>query len=86
MVQYVKRYQRLSALVKGEHPRSLLGPVPQAYMRHRLMELSEGGCLAKYRWNGGGSWSGGPWSPDLPTDSALLFYIFAAYLEVAPMD
>eukprot|EP00884_Botryococcus_braunii_P022557 jgi/Botrbrau1/8986/Bobra.0148s0092.1 len=28
-LQALKRYQRLSALVKGEHPRALLGPVPR---------------------------------------------------------
>jgi len=37
-----------------------------------------------FKWNGGGEWNGKPWSADLPTDSALLLYIFAAFL-VAPM-
>ena len=40
-----------------------------------------GSCLNRFVWNGGGSWQGQPWTPDLPTDSALIFYIFAAYLE-----
>ena len=34
-------------------------------------------------WNAGGEFQGRPWSPELPTDSALLLYLFAAYLEAS---
>jgi hypothetical protein len=36
--------------------------------------------MAAYEWSRGGEWGGKPWSAELPTDSALLFYIFADYL------
>ena len=36
--------------------------------------------MAAFEWAGGGEWGGKPWSPELPTDSALAFYLFAAYL------
>jgi hypothetical protein len=36
--------------------------------------------MAAYEWSRGGEWGGKPWSAELPTDSALLFYLFAAYL------
>ena len=39
-------------------------------------------CPGVFTWNGGGEWNSRPWSPDLPTDSALLLYTFAAYLQV----
>lgn len=38
--------------------------------------------MQAYVWNGGGEWGGRPWTPDLPTDSALLLYTFCAYLQV----
>lgn len=36
--------------------------------------------MPAFTWNGGGEWKGRPWSPELPTDSALIFYLFASYL------
>lgn len=45
-----------------------------------LFLLAEGSCMAAFEWNKGGEWGGKPWSPELPTDSALLFYLFASYL------
>ena len=36
-----------------------------------------------FEWNGGGSWNGHPWKAgELPTDTTLLFYLFAAFVEV----
>ena len=37
--------------------------------------------MTEFTWNGGGAWQGRTWTPDLPTDAALLFYLFAAFLE-----
>jgi Cytochrome B561, N terminal len=37
--------------------------------------------VTDFTWNGGGAWQGRAWTPDLPTDAALLFYLFAAFLE-----
>ncbi len=39
-----------------------------------------GSCLAAFEWDAGGLWNGQPWSPELPTDSALLFYILCAFM------
>lgn len=36
--------------------------------------------MAAFEWNAGGEWGGKPWSAELPTDSALVFYLFASYL------
>lgn len=41
---------------------------------------AEGSCMAAFEWNAGGEWGGKPWSAELPTDSALVFYLFACYL------
>lgn len=30
---------------------------------------------------GGGAWAGRAWSPDLPNDSLLVLYLFAAFLD-----
>ena len=43
--------------------------------------VAEGTCVTDFTWNGGGAWQGRAWTPDLPTDAALLFYLFAAFLE-----
>lgn len=36
--------------------------------------------MAAFEWDKGGEWGGKPWSAELPTDSALVFYLFASYL------
>ena len=36
--------------------------------------------MMEYEWNRGGCWAGKPWTPDLPTDTALMLYVFAAFL------
>ncbi|EFN51830.1 hypothetical protein CHLNCDRAFT_54824 [Chlorella variabilis] len=79
-LEAVNAYQRLSALLRGEYPPGLLPPTPQGYIVARICELAEGSCLAAFEWNRGGEWNGKPWSPELPTDSALVFYLFAAFL------
>ena len=79
--QAVHRYQRLGALLRGEAPRALLQAVPRGYVAARARALAEGPCLAAFRWASGGAWGGKPWSVELPTDSALLLYLFAAFLE-----
>ena len=62
------------------HPsasRTVTAPVPPP------LTVAEGSCVKAYEWCRGGEWGGGrPWSAaeGLPTDSALLFYLFAAYL------
>lgn len=41
---------------------------------------ADGSCMLEFKWNGGGEWNRKSWSADLPTDSAILFYLFAAFL------
>jgi hypothetical protein len=36
--------------------------------------------MMEFAWNGGGRWNNKAWSLELPTDSALLLYLFAAFL------
>ena len=79
--QAVNRYLRLGALVRGEAPRALLQAAPRGYVAARARALAAGPCCAAFRWAGGGAWGGKPWSAELPTDSALLLYLFAAFLE-----
>ena len=51
-----------------------------------MATLAEGSCLGEFVWNRGGGWQGKPWTPDLLTDSALVFYLFASYLQVRPLS
>jgi hypothetical protein len=36
--------------------------------------------MMAFEWNKGGDFMGRPWSNELPTDSALVLYLFAAYV------
>lgn len=36
--------------------------------------------MIDFKWDRGGDWCGKPWTTELPTDSALLLYLFAAFL------
>lgn len=36
--------------------------------------------MGAFKWNSGGRWNNKPWTPELPTDSALVLYLFAAFL------
>jgi len=36
--------------------------------------------MIDFQWNSGGEWNRKSWSADLPTDSAILLYLFAAFL------
>ena len=59
--------------------RCLHGMTPEPPPLLRL-PTAEGSCMAAFEWNRGGEWGGKPWSAELPTDSALVFYLFASYL------
>lgn len=43
----------------------------QEYLERRIRELTKGGCMSEYRWNGGSSYNGKEWDESLPTDSAV---------------
>uniref|UniRef100_A0A8D2M6W8 Transmembrane protein 209 n=1 Tax=Zonotrichia albicollis TaxID=44394 RepID=A0A8D2M6W8_ZONAL len=55
----------------------LLSLVPTAV----IAELSQGGCMSSFRWNGGGDFKGRKWDTDLPTDSSILMHVFCTYLD-----
>ena len=81
-MQAIHKYQRLTDLLQGDQPRQLLPPTPRGYVVSRVRALAEGPCMAAFTWNNGGDWGHKPWTNELPTDSALVFYLFAAFLEV----
>ena len=53
----------------------------QEYLVKRLKELSEGGAMSDYKWNGGGRYKGVVWSDKLPTDAEIVMNCVAAYLD-----
>ncbi|KAK8728682.1 hypothetical protein OTU49_009089, partial [Cherax quadricarinatus] len=56
--------------------------IHQDYLVHRLRELSAGGAISAYRWNGGSStFNGKPWKEEYPTDTAILLHLFAMYMD-----
>lgn len=63
------------------------GSPSREYIVQRVKELAEGGCMAAFRWNGGGSWQGKPWTTELPTDSQILIHLFCAHMDgLLPAD
>ncbi|GFR39943.1 hypothetical protein Agub_g20 [Astrephomene gubernaculifera] len=78
----VNRYTDLLAVVRGKRPADILPPSNSGYVWTRLQQLAESSCLKDFTWNGGSAYGGRPWSADqLPTDSALVLYLFVAYLD-----
>ncbi|KAG7167875.1 Transmembrane protein 209-like [Homarus americanus] len=56
--------------------------IHQDYLVHRLRELSAGGAISAYRWNGGSStFNSKPWKEEYPTDTAILLHLFAMYMD-----
>ena len=82
LLQAIHRYQRLTELLQGKHPQQLLPPTPQGYILTRVRALAEGPCMTAFTWNSGSSWGHKPWTNELPNDSTLVFFLFAAFLEV----
>lgn len=85
-VQAIHRYQKLTELLQGEQPRQLLPPTPRGYILARVRALSDGPCMSAFTWNGGSGWNNKPWTNELPTDSTLVFFLFAAFLEVSQLS
>ena len=75
-------YQQLAALLRGEQPKGLLLPAPRGYVASRVRTLADGAVAREFHWSGGGEWGGKPWSAELPTDTALLLFLFSAFLAV----
>ncbi|XP_017134767.1 transmembrane protein 209 [Drosophila miranda] len=53
----------------------------QEYLVQRIKELSQGSCLADFRWNSGNAHNGQDWGEHLPTDAAIIFHLFCVYLD-----
>lgn len=60
--------------------------VHQDYLVHRLKELSAGGAISAFRWNGGSAtFNSKPWKDEYPTDTVVIglciqnviFYFFS---------
>ena len=81
-VQAVNTYQQLATLLRGEQPKGLLLPAPRGYVASRVRTLADGAVVHEFQWAGGGQWAGKPWSAELPTDTALLLFLFSAFLAV----
>ena len=80
--QAVNTYQQLATLLRGEQPKGLLLPAPRGYVASRVRTLAGGAVVHEFQWAGGGQWAGKPWSAELPTDTALLLFLFSAFLAV----
>jgi hypothetical protein len=80
--QAVNTYQQLAALLRGEQPKGLLLPAPRGYVASRVRTLAEGAVVRDFEWAGGGQWAGKAWTAELPTDTALLLFLFSAFLAV----
>ncbi|CAL5218925.1 g671 [Coccomyxa viridis] len=76
----VNTYQQLATLLRGEQPKGLLLPAPRGYVASRVRTLAGGAVVHEFQWAGGGQWAGKPWSAELPTDTALLLFLFSAFL------
>ncbi|GIL43997.1 hypothetical protein Vafri_1583 [Volvox africanus] len=78
----VNRYADLLLVLRGKRPADILPPSNTAYVWTRIHQLAESSCLKEFTWNGGAAYAGRPWSADqLPNDSTLVLYLFAAYLD-----
>ncbi|PAN50191.1 hypothetical protein PAHAL_9G504300 [Panicum hallii] len=85
-IDAITEHQRLNTLMKGELIKGLLpqSSVRADYTVQRVQELAEGTCLKNYDYMGHGNGCGKSekkWSSELPTDSHLVLYLFAAFLE-----
>lgn len=81
--QAILTYHNLLLLLRGEFlPGSLVSSDPDGYILKRIKELSNGTCMKDFMWNSGGESSNQKaWNSELPTDSALILYLFASFLS-----
>lgn len=82
----IRKYQHLKLLLFGKYPAGFLQSTQNGYILQRINDLSRGTCIMDYKWNGGGDWNGKSWSNELPTDSSLLLYLFAAFVLAPGWD
>jgi len=82
----VNRYKNLSKLLNGTSPQGILQAAPRGYVAARVRQLAASSCMMDFDWNKGGDFAGKPWSTELPTDSALVLFLFAAFIEAPHWD
>ncbi|XP_011304655.1 transmembrane protein 209 [Fopius arisanus] len=61
----------------------------QDYLVKRIKVLAKGGSMSEFKWNSGGSYSGKPWDPSMPTDTAIVMHLVSSYMDTqleAPLD
>eukprot|EP00878_Enallax_costatus_P007856 GHUV01008221.1.p1 GENE.GHUV01008221.1~~GHUV01008221.1.p1 ORF type:complete len:623 (+),score=170.79 GHUV01008221.1:49-1917(+) len=81
LLMALHRYSELLMVLSGRRPSELMPPTPPTYIASRIRQLARSTCVQCFNWNGGGEHEGRPWTAELPTDSALLYYLFAAFLD-----
>ena len=75
-------YQKLRLILRGQYYPGFMPQLPVDYTATRIGVLARGTCCESFEWDRGGDWCGYPWNAEiLPTDSHLLFYLFAVYLD-----
>lgn len=53
----------------------------KVYVLNRIFDLSEASDLMEVRYNKGGKYIGGDWSPQKPTDSHIVMWLFATIIQ-----
>ena len=91
-------YIALSKVITGTYPRASIllqrdgnapFPCPKGYILHRTACLADGPSLSGYQWDGGVAMpsEGRRWHTNThPTDSALILYLLACFLDVPDWD
>lgn len=75
-------YQKLRVILRGQYYPGFMPQLPVDYTAARISVLARGTCCESFEWDRGGDWCGYPWNAELlPTDSHLLFYLFAVFLD-----
>ncbi|ENN71498.1 hypothetical protein YQE_11792, partial [Dendroctonus ponderosae] len=57
----------------------------QQYLTKRIRELSRGGCMSEFKWNGGSKFNGKEWDESLPTDCTIIMHLLSCYLDTQLM-
>ena len=88
LVAALEAYDALARVLRGSFVPGLLGPVPPGYVSARLRVLArDRSPLQAFQWDAGMTWAGRAWrAGSMPTDSALLLYVLACFLDAPDWD
>ncbi|XP_018331712.1 transmembrane protein 209 isoform X2 [Agrilus planipennis] len=53
----------------------------QEYLIKRIRDLTKGGSMSEFKWNGGCSFKGKQWDDSLPTDAQIIMHLFVSYMD-----